>query len=155
MQLLASILSPDAAFPQLSDTTKKQALKTLAAHAERLTGLDAAHIFSVLMEREQAGCTGVGEGIGIPHGRFEGLDRIHALAATLARPIEFGAADGLPVDILFVLLTPASANTEHLKAMATISRLLRDEHIRRALRAAKVPEDLHGILTYPRGGEQA
>ena len=154
MSPLSTLLLPDAVFPRLADASKKQILKTLATQAETLTGLEAGEIFSVLMEREHAGCTGMGEGIAIPHGRFEELDKIYALAATLARPIEFGAADGLPVDIVFMLLTPIAANTEHLKAMATVSRLLRDRQLSQALRAAKTPEDMYGILTYERAGDR-
>jgi nitrogen PTS system EIIA component len=145
---LASVLTVDAAFPQLRSVTKKQALKELAARAEKLSGADAGEIFSVLMEREQAGVTAVGEGVAVPRGRLDNLTKTYILAATLSTPIEFGAPDGRPVDILVLLLSPTSANTEHVKAMAAISRLLRDERSRQAIRAAKTPEDLYGVLTH-------
>lgn len=144
---LAALLSKDAVLPRLDAISKKQALKMLAVQAEKLTGLDNADIFSVMMEREQAGCTGVGEGISIPHGRFEHLDKIHALFATLSRPVEFGSADGKPVDVVFMLMTPSSANTEHLKAMAVVSRLLRDKALMRTLRDTTDAEKMHTLLT--------
>jgi PTS system nitrogen regulatory IIA component len=147
---LASALSTDAVFPRLRGTTKKQVLKELSGYAETLTNVDAAEIFSVLMEREQAGVTAVGEGAAIPQARLETLEKTCILAATLDRPVEFGAIDGLPVDILVVLLTQANANTEHVKAVAAISHLLRDKQVCQAIRAAETPEDLYGVLTHVR-----
>jgi PTS system nitrogen regulatory IIA component len=147
---LASVLSEQSVFPKLACATKKQALKELAEQAEYLTGEDAGTIFSVLMEREHASATAVGDGVAIPHGRLERLPMTFALAATLEKPIEFGAADGLPVDIIVMLLSPLDGNTEHLKAMATVSRLLRDDQLCQALRAAQTPEALYGVLTHPK-----
>jgi PTS system nitrogen regulatory IIA component len=145
---LASVLTTDAVFPRLSATSKKQALKFLSEQAATLTGVDAGEIFSVVMEREQASVTVVGGGAALPQARIETLTKICILATTLARPVEFGAQDGQPVDIIVLLLTPATANTEHVKAVAAISRLLRDTTLTHAMRAAETPEDLHGVLTH-------
>src|SRR5438045_2101050 len=116
---LASILPEGAVFAQLSVRDKRQALKQLSTKAAELTGLTEREIFSVLMEREHIGCTGMGNGVCIPHGRFPNLNRLLAIFARLDKPIDFGAADRRPVDLIFLLLTPASANTEHLKALAS------------------------------------
>lgn len=152
---LSTILPPDAVLAQLPARDKKQALKLLAARAAQLTGLPEREIYAVLMEREHIGCTGMGNGVCIPHGRFEKLAGVHAVFGRLDKPIEFGAADGRPVDLIFLLLTPLSANTDHLKALATISRLLRDKALCESLRKTSDPQMLHTLLTAYRGDEAA
>ncbi len=144
---LPVILSTKAILPWLDCPTKKNALRLLSAHAEPLTGLDADTIFDVLMQREQAVCTGVGGGAAIPQGRFENLTKTFALFATLEHPVEFGAADGEPVDLIFVLLSPVTANTEHLKSIALASRLLRNKELCQALRLIKDAGALYALLT--------
>jgi len=125
---------------------KTGAQKKMAAQAAKQSGLDAREIFSVLMEREHIGCTGMGGGVCIPHGRFENLKTLHAVFAKLDKPIEFGAADGKLVDLILLLLTPASANTEHLKALATASKLLRDKRLCENLRHTDNVAVLHDLL---------
>jgi len=142
----ASILPPEGVIPHLSALTKKQALKAMSEQAAKQSSLYAREIFSVLMEREQIGCTGMGNGVCIPHGRFQDLKTLHAVFAKLDKPIEFGAADGKPVDLILLLLTPASANTEHLKALATASRLLRDKQLCENLRSTDNANVLHDLL---------
>ena len=149
----ASILSPEAIVPHLDVFTKKQALKNLSALAAKQTGLDAREIFSVLMEREENGGTGMGGGVCIPHGRFAHLEKPYAMFAKLDEPIEFGAPDGKPVNMIFLLLTPSSANTEHLKALAIISKLLRDKHLCENLRSTDNAVILHDLLVS--AGEEA
>src|SRR3954469_173496 len=112
---LSSILPPQAVIAQLSARDKKQVLKLLAGLASGITSLSEREIYSVLQEREQLGCTGMGNGVCIPHGRFDDLDCIHAMFVQLDKPVDFNAADGKPVDLIFLLLTPTSANTDHLK----------------------------------------
>ena len=152
---LSSILSPEAVIARVSARDKKQVLKLLAAHAARLTPLSEREIYSVLQEREQLGCTGMGNGVCIPHGRFDKLNKVQSFFAQMDTPIDFNAADGKPVDLVFLLLTPASANTEHIKAIATISRLLRDKILCEALRKAKDAKTLHELLTHERGQDAA
>ena len=152
---IASILPPEAVVADLPSRDKKQALKALASQASALTGLPEREIFSVLMERENIGCTGMGNGVCIPHGRFASLKSLQAVFATVERPIEFGAADGRPVDLIFLLLSPASANTDHIKALATISRLLRDKQLCESLRKAHDAKTLHSLLTSERGEDAA
>ncbi len=137
----------DAILPHLPAISKKQALKQLAQRAADVTALGDREIYNVLMAREQLGCTGMGAGVCIPHGRFEALQTVHAFFATLAKPIEFGAADGKPVDLIFLLLTPASANNDHLKALATVSRLLRDKPLCEKLRATHDAKAIYALLT--------
>lgn len=147
---LASILPKEAVFARIDARDKKQVLKALAAPAGEMTGLSEREIYSVLMERENAGCTGMGNGVCIPHGRFEKLSRLHAFFARLDHAVDFGSADGRPVDLVFVLLTPPSSNTEHIKALSLISKLLRSKDICKALREADSPEALHALLVADR-----
>lgn len=143
---LADILPLEAVHPRLAARDKKQVLKMLSAQAASLTSLNEREIFSVLLEREMIGCTGMGNGVCMPHGRFEHLKKPLALFAHLEKPVEFGAADGKRVDMVFMLLTPVSANTEHLKALATISRVMRDKATRETIRKTADPAALHTLL---------
>ena len=147
---LVSLLSPAAVFPHLPALSKKQALKQLAAHAAGTTGLGEKEIYATLMDREQMGCTAMGGGVCVPHGRFELLSRSYVFFATFASPIEFGAQDGRPVDLLFLLLTPADANSEHIKALALVSRLLRDKALAEKLRTTYDSAALYHLLTRER-----
>jgi PTS system nitrogen regulatory IIA component len=156
MKNLATLLPPEAVIWHLNVRDKKTALKLLSAKLAEKAGLTEREIYSTLVEREQLGCTGMGNGVCIPHGRYESLKGLHAIFATIEKPIEFGAADGKPVDLLFVLITPIGANTEHLKALATISRLLRDKQLCANLRAAPNASILHTLLlTAAKDGDAA
>ena len=152
---IASLLPPEAVVASLSARDKKQALKLLSAHASNLSGLSEREIYAVLLEREQVGCTGMGSGVCIPHGRFTNLTKLHAIFARLEKPIDFGAADGKPVDLLFLLLSPALANTDHIKALAIISRQLRDKVLCEALRKAPDAKTIYHLLTSERGEDAA
>lgn len=152
---IGTILPPEAVLAHVSVRDKKQALKILAASGAKLSRLPEKEVYSVLMEREQIGCTGMGNGVCIPHGRFPTLPGLHAVFAQLETPIAFGSADGKPVDLVFLLLSPVSANTEHIKALATISRLLRDKQRCEALRKAMDAKALHALLTEERGEDAA
>lgn len=142
---LSEFLSPDAVVLDLSASCKRGALSILAAKAAALTGLSAEKIHQALMEREQLGSTGVGRGVAIPHGKIDGLGSIIGVLATLEEGVDFEAVDDQPVDIIFLLLAPANASAAHLKALAKVSRLLREEQVREALRGAKTPEALFAI----------
>ncbi len=142
---LADLLSPKAVVPSLHARCKREALASLAERAAALTGADADVIRESLMERERLGSTGVGRGVAIPHGKIEGLGAMTGLLARLDQPIDFEAVDEQPVDLIFVLLAPADASAAHLKALAKVSRLLRDERVREALRGAETPEALFAI----------
>jgi nitrogen PTS system EIIA component len=144
---IAELLNPQAVVPVLHATSKKQALQELARLAAPETGLAERAIFEVLLERERLGTTGVGRGIAIPHGKLAGLDRIHGLFARLESPIDFDSIDDQDVDLVFLLLAPETAGADHLKALARVSRLLRDNAVCDKLRAAKDARDLYALLT--------
>lgn len=146
---LGDLISRDSVIPALKAKNKKHALQLLAARAAEITRLDARMILETLVQRENLGSTGVGRGIAIPHGRMAGLDRIMSVFARLETPIPFDAIDGEPVDLMFLLLAPQHAGAEHLKALARISRLLRDTHAIETLRASNDREALHAVLTQP------
>lgn len=144
---IATILPPEAVLAKFAARDKKHALRQLASHAATLCRLPEKEIYAVLLERENIGCTGMGNGVCIPHGRFTELTRLHAVFAQLEKPILFGAADGRPVDLLFLLLSPMEAHTEHMKALASISRILRDRQLCEGLRQAADSAALHALLT--------
>ena len=144
---LGDFISPDSVIPSLKAKTKKQLLQELSARAARLTGLPERDIFDVLWQRERLGSTGLGQGIAIPHGKLHGLKRIVGIFARLAEPIDFDAADGEPVDIVFLLLAPEGAGADHLKALARISRLLREGSAVGKLRASKDTSAIYAVLT--------
>ncbi|MDJ0513791.1 MAG: PTS sugar transporter subunit IIA, partial [Methyloceanibacter sp.] len=123
---LADFITPDAVLPSLNAADKKQLLAALSMRASELCGLQERDIFDVLLQRERLGSTGLGQGVAIPHGKIAGLTRIVGLFARLAEPIDFDAIDEEPVAIVVLLLAPEGAGADHLKALARISRLLRD-----------------------------
>jgi PTS system nitrogen regulatory IIA component len=144
---LADLIGPERIVPALKVKTKKQLLQELSARAARLTGLAERDIFDMLLQRERLGSTGLGQGIAIPHGKLAGLKRIVGIFARLAEPVDFDAVDGDPVDIVFLLLAPEGAGADHLKALARISRLLREGHAVDKLRASKDAAALYAVLT--------
>ena len=107
------------------------------------------------MTREKLGSTGIGQGIAIPHGKLAALHRVHGLFARLSAPIDFESVDGQPVDLVFVLLAPDHAGADHLKALARISRMLRDAGVVAKLRGTDTAEGLYAILTEPLASSNA
>lgn len=144
---IADLISPTSIIPNLRATSKKQALQELAKRAAELTGMHERAVFDVLLERERLGTTGVGNGIAIPHGKLPNLDRLYGLFARLERPINFESIDEQPVDLIFLLLAPESAGADHLKALARVSRLLRDKSVCEKLRGTDNGEALYSLLT--------
>ncbi len=143
---IADLLRPEQVIAHLRATSKKQALQDLARRAAQTAGQNERVIFDVLMERERLGTTGVGNGIAIPHGKLPNLDRLHGLFARLDHPIDFDAIDERPVDLIFLLLAPESAGADHLKALARVSRLLRDKAACEKLRGTDDQEALYALL---------
>ena len=144
---LTDLIAPEAVFPALKAKTKKQALQELAQRAAKLTGLDGRDILDTLLQRERLGSTGVGRGIAIPHGRVPALRSIVSVFARLDEAIDFEALDAEPVDLIFLLLAPEHAGADHLKALARISRLLREPSSIEKLRASKDRAALYSVLT--------
>jgi len=145
--LLSDLVAPNAVIPALKVNGKKQAIQELAARAAGLTGGGERAIFDILMQREKLGSTGVGNGIAIPHGKLPKLDKLFGLFARLDRPVDFDALDGQPVDLVFLLLAPETAGADHLKALARVARLLRDQDVARKLRDSRDAEALYAVLT--------
>ncbi len=110
-------------------------------------GLVEREIFEILLAREKLGSTGVGSGIAIPHGKIKDLDRLKGYFARLDRPVEFDAVDERPVDLIFLLLAPEEAGADHLKALAKVSRLMRDKNVCKKLRGSDTSEALYALLT--------
>lgn len=144
---LVDILVPNGVVANSRATSKKQILQDLARKAAELTGAEERAIFDVLLERERLGTTGVGNGIAIPHGKLGGLKRLWGVFARLEKPVDFEAIDEQPVDLVFLLLAPEGAGADHLKALAKVSRLLRDRRICEKLRGSEKPDALYALLT--------
>jgi nitrogen PTS system EIIA component len=146
---MVDLLVQNGVVANLKAGSKKQALQELSQQAAALTGLHERVIFDVLLQREKLGTTGIGRGIAIPHGKMQELEQLHGIFARLPKPIDFDAIDEQPVDLIFLLLAPESAGADHLKALARISRLLRDDAVCAKLRGADDPEALFALLTVP------
>ena len=152
---ISDLITPEGVMVPLKVTSKKQALQAMARCAAHVTGQNERTIFDILLERERLGTTGVGNGIAIPHGRLPTLTGMHGVFARLARPINFDAIDEQPVDLIFLLLAPESAGADHLKALARVSRLLRDRTMCEKLRDTDTPEALYGLLISNRASQAA
>jgi PTS system nitrogen regulatory IIA component len=144
---IADLLTPRGVIAQLRVSNKKGALQDIARRAAAMTGVAERQIYEVLAERERLGTTGIGRGIAIPHGKLAALSRLYGVFARLDRPIAFEAIDDQPVDLVFVLLAPAGAGAEHLRALALVSRLLRDGAICQKLRGTDNADALYALLT--------
>jgi nitrogen PTS system EIIA component len=147
MTELSDLLTPEAVQSGVSAANKKTLFQQLGAAASRAYGLDARLVTDRLAEREKLGSTGFGGGIAIPHGRLDGLKRVAGVFVRLNQAVDFGAIDDLPVDLVFMLVSPSSAGAEHLKALAAVSRKLRDRSFAAKLRGAGSPDALYALLT--------
>jgi PTS system nitrogen regulatory IIA component len=145
----SSLLKPEAIRVFSSVSSKKRLMHDLAGVAELCYNTNYTHAVEALLEREALGPTGVGGGVALPHARLEELDRVVGAFVLLENPIEFEAIDKQPVDIVFSLFAPKSAGVEHLKALALVSRTLREQSIVSKLRSNPNPTTLHTILTEP------
>ncbi len=152
---IGDLLGPDSVLAKLRVGSKKQALQELAKRAAAITQLPERQIFDVILERERLGTTGVGGGIAIPHGRLPKLDRIYGIFARLEQPIDFESIDEQPVDLIFMLLAPEAAGADHLKALARVSRMLRDRATTEKLRGSANAEALYALLTNGNGASKA
>lgn len=142
---IIDILSPDAILYNVDVGSKKQLLEKLSVLAAQKTGLDERLILDALIERERLGTTGIGRGVALPHTRLSTLKQIFC-AFVKTTPVDFEAVDDKPVDLAFLLLVPEEAGADHLKALARLSRLLRDESVAAALRQAKDAETAYQII---------
>lgn len=144
---LSDLLTPETILSGLTPRTKKTLFQQLAAAAGPAYGLDAKLVAERLAAREKLGSTGFGGGVAIPHAKIEGLRHVVGVFARLDHAIDFDAVDDLPVDLVFALLSPIGAGAEHLKALARISRALRDRHFTAKLRGAGSQDALFVLLS--------
>jgi len=146
MTTITELLVPEAVLSGVSVASKKALFAALGATAAEAYGLDARAVSETLSEREKLGSTGFGAGIAIPHGKLDAIRRVCGVFARLDKPVDFGAVDELPVDLVFMLLSPVGAGAEHLKALACVSRCLRDKAIAAKLRGAGSRDALYALL---------
>ncbi|HEX6071595.1 MAG TPA: PTS sugar transporter subunit IIA [Sphingomicrobium sp.] len=143
---LSDFLDFDAIKTGLPGGNKRSLLQQLANLAGQRLAIDPGIVLASLSEREQLGSTGFGQGVAIPHGKIEGLNRIYCLFARLAEPVDFKAIDGRPVDLIFLLLSPPDAGAGHLKALAAISRATRQMTTLEKMRGARTRDALAAVL---------
>lgn len=149
------ILKPEAVRVLYGTSSKKRLMQEIGAIAESAYGVPHAIAVEALMERESLGPTGVGHGVALPHARVEGIDQVVGVLALLEKPIDFDAVDRQPVDLAFALFAPMDSGVEHLKALALVSRTLRDASLRAKLRANNDPMTLYTIVTEAQAAQAA
>ena len=132
---------------QVSVNSKRQALQTVADMAARQLNLDAGEIHQALLERERTSSTGVGHGVAVPHAALKGLDRMYGIFIHLDTPVDYDSIDDMPVDLIFALLAPEGAGSDHLRALAKVSRLLRQKELREQLRRIDNTDAIYALLT--------
>jgi len=143
---LSNLISLETIYPNMKASSKKQLLQELGTIVKDKIGKPIFEIASVLMERERLGSTGVGHGVAIPHGRFSELDQICGVFVKLDKPVNYDSIDDQPVDLIFLLLAPEEAGADHLKALAKVSRIFRDQATCEKLRGADNSDAIYAIL---------
>ncbi|MBV1700236.1 MAG: PTS IIA-like nitrogen regulatory protein PtsN [Hyphomicrobiales bacterium] len=144
---LNDLIRLEGILPHLQAATKKQVLQDLSDKAAALSGMSAREIFDALLQRERLGSTGVGHGIAIPHGKIAQATSIFGVFARLDKAIDFDALDGVPVDLIFLIIAPESAGADHLKALARIARFLREPATAAKLRAARDAATIYAMMS--------
>ncbi|MGV6804510.1 MAG: PTS sugar transporter subunit IIA [Ruegeria sp.] len=144
---LSSILKPEAVRVLSAASSKKRLFQEIGDVAAGALGLESQTIVDCLLERESLGPTGVGHGVALPHARLSDIGSVSGVFVMLEKPIDFGSIDRQPVDLAFALFAPEDAGVEHLKALALVSRTLRDTAVCAKLRANPDPVKLYAILT--------
>lgn len=145
--MLHDLLTIDRVLPHLKARCKREALAALADAAAAVVDRPAPVILDTLLERERLGSTGVGDGVAIPHGKLDGLTGMVGILARLDKAVDYEAVDERPVDLVFLLLAPTNASAAHLKALARVSRMLRNAEVRKALRGADTADAILAVVT--------
>ena len=140
------VLHKEAILSDLKSLDKKGVLEELVTPVSRITGINHEYLVRVLMERERLGSTGIGEGIGIPHGKLKDLDSLILGFGLSRKGIDFESMDGLPTHIFFLLVTPENSTGIHLKLLARISRILKNEPFREKLLNAEDSDEIYSII---------
>ncbi len=144
---IKDLITEELIIADLKGSNKKQVLEELVDHlVEHVKGIDADDLLKLLVEREKLGSTGIGNGIAIPHGKLGGIEKIILLFGKSAQGIEFESIDGKPVKLIFLLVAPSSSAGVHLKALARLSRLLKNSAFRDALLAASDAQSIYRII---------
>ena len=143
---LEEIVTKDRVILDHKGVSKRQLLQSLAEIAAKTTGIDGEVILGCLAAREKLGTTGLGSGIAIPHAKIAGLPKLIGFFIRLAKPVDFDAVDGEPVDLVLLLLAPDDSAADHLKALARIARILREPEVCKTLRQAKTVDQIHTVL---------
>lgn len=152
---LQEILKPEAVKVLQGVGSKKRLFQQLAELAHGVYGLEPQRSVDALMERESLGPTGVGRGVALPHARLDGLEGVVGVFVRIEKAVEFDSVDRQPVDLVFALFAPQDSGVDHLKALALVSRTLRDNGVCGKLRANDAPATLHAILTEAPGQQAA
>ena len=145
--VISEILSPKAVLTSIKATSKKRVLQEISIAVENIYGLNQSEVFFALQERENLGPTGMGHGVAIPHARISSLKSIKGLFIKLIKPLDFGSMDSQNVDLVFVLIAPHESGANHLKALAKVSRILRNRSTCEKLRSTVDRSALYSILT--------
>jgi PTS system nitrogen regulatory IIA component len=143
---IGELLDRGAISLRVSAANKKKALAVIAEIAARNFGLEAGEVLEALTDRENAGSTGVGYGVAVPHARLPGLEQMRGVFVRLEQPVEFESLDDQPVDLLFALFAPKDAGADHLRALARVSRVMRQTELREHLRQARTADAVHALL---------
>jgi nitrogen PTS system EIIA component len=143
----SDLVTPGAVHEGVTAATRKALLQQLSVVAAEEYALDGKVVNDALAAREKLGSTAFGGGVALPHARIPGLTRVVGIFTQLIRPIDFQAIDDLPVDIAFALLSPPDSGAEHLKALARVSRAMRDRAFVAKLRGAGSPDAIYALLT--------
>jgi len=152
---IGTLLNPEAVRIFGTMSSKKRLFQELGEIAAGTYDLSAGDAVDALQERESLGPTGVGHGVALPHARLPGLEKVRGAFVRLEKPIDFGAVDRKPVDLVFALFAPEESGVDHLKALALVSRTLRDSTVCAKLRANGDPATLHAVLTEAQTSSQA
>ncbi len=143
---ISDLLASEGVKLRAGASSKRQALHLVAGAAAQALGLTEAEVFEALMEREQLGSTGLGCGVAVPHARLKGLDRVAGVLVRLDQPVAYDSVDDRPVDVLFALFAPPAGGTEHLRALAAVSRALRSSELRERLRQARTVDAVRALF---------
>ena len=143
---ISDILSTDAIFAEIDADSKRQFLQELSSRAALIAQVDERTLVEAILERENLGSTGYGRGTAFPHARVDGAKSVKAIFARLTSAIDFEAVDNKPVDLVFMLISPETNGADHLTALATLSRILKNDETCEKLRKAKSKEEIYAIL---------
>lgn len=143
---ILDVLQLETIIPELTSRDKKGILEELAAPISEITGIRHSDLVRVLMEREQLGSTGIGDGIGIPHGKIANMDRMMVGFGMSRQGMDFDSLDGRPTHIFFVLVTPEQSTGQHLKLLARLSKMLKSDLFRKKLMTASSRDEIHAII---------